>query len=107
MRAKFRPFLAKKIFSQTHKSFIKSLVSYDFLITTERVEESETERQKRPKSALFREEHKPYTPFVEIYAQTREYSSFKRETSLHVSSLIQSVRDTIFALKSSSSVLPV
>ena len=89
MRAKFRPFLAKKIFSQTHKSFIKSLVSYDFLITTERVEESETEI---PKSAIFRaaRTRSILFPFAEIlYTNAREYSSFKRETSLHVSSLIQ------------------
>ena len=105
MRAKFRPFLAKKIFSQTHKSFIKSLVSYDFLITTERVEESETEI---PKSAIFRaaRTRSILFPFAEIlYTNAREYSSFKRETSLHVSSLIRSVRDR-FLLKSSS-VLPV
>ena len=71
MRAKFRPFLAKKIFSQTHKSFIKSLVSYDLLLTTESVEERETEI---PKSALFRAARARGTlfPFAEIlYTRTR------------------------------------
>ena len=94
---KISSFSRLKIFSQTHKSFIKSLVSYDFLITTERVEESETEI---PKSAIFRaaRTRSILFPFAEIlYTNAREYSSFKRETSLHVSSLIRSVRDTIFA----------
>ena len=95
--SKISSFSRQKIFSQTHKSFIKSLVSYDFLITTERVEESETEI---PKSAIFRaaRTRSILFPFAEIlYTNAREYSSFKRETSLHVSSLIRSVRDTIFA----------
>ena len=94
--SKISSFSRQKIFSQTHKSFIKSLVSYDFLITTERVEESETEI---PKSAIFRaaRTRSILFPFAEIlYTNAREYSSFKRETSLHVSSLIRS-RDTIFA----------
>ena len=95
--SKISSFSRLKIFSQTHKSFIKSLVSYDLLITTERVEESETEI---PKSAIFRaaRTRSILFPFAEIlYTNAREYSSFKRETSLHVSSLIRSVRDTIFA----------
>ena len=82
-------FSPKDIFPNTRKSFIKSLVSHDLLITTERVEERERNREGYQKALVSEKSTRPTLLLSEIYATTREYSSFKRETSLHVSSLIQ------------------
>ncbi len=80
-------FSPKDIFPNTRKSFIKSLVSHDLLITTERVEERERNREGYQKAFVSEKSTRPALLLFLRY--TREYSSFKRETSLHVSSLIQ------------------
>ena len=90
-----KPFLASRYFPPNAS---KSLVSYDLLITTKRALKRARRRDRETKKRSFqRKASKTFAEILYAHKRARNTLLLNDITSLHVSSLIRSVRDTIFA----------